>query len=57
MCTPIPGTTGPVLTLAGAGVELAARSVAQSAVSLLDITGHSGAHPRLGVLDVVPFVP
>lgn len=46
-----------VLTLAGAGVELAARSVAQSAVSLLDITGHSGAHPRLGVLDVVPFVP
>jgi glutamate formiminotransferase len=46
-----------VLTIAGPGVEQAARSVAQSAVSLLDITEHAGANPRLGVIDVVPFVP
>jgi glutamate formiminotransferase len=42
-----------VLTLAG---EEAARSVAGAAVSALDLRGHTGAHPRIGVVDVVPFV-
>ncbi|HET6793132.1 MAG TPA: hypothetical protein VFH45_01745 [Acidimicrobiales bacterium] len=46
-----------VLTLAGPGVEVAARHVAEQAVNSLDLASHEGAHPRLGVVDVVPFVP
>ncbi|MHB8329642.1 MAG: glutamate formimidoyltransferase [Acidimicrobiales bacterium] len=46
-----------VLTLAGDGVEGAARAVARVAVERIDIRRHHGAHPRLGALDVVPFVP
>jgi glutamate formiminotransferase len=42
-----------VLTLAG--VE-AVRAVATVAVEALDLRGHDGVHPRLGVVDVVPFV-
>lgn len=42
-----------VLTLVG---EDAPRSVAAEAVALLDLTEHAGAHPRIGVVDVVPFV-
>ncbi len=47
-----------VLTLGGplADVEAAARSVAAATVATLDLRGHRGVHPRLGVLDVVPFV-
>ena len=43
-----------VFTLVG---ENAPRSLARRAVELLDITSHEGVHPRLGVVDVVPFVP
>jgi glutamate formiminotransferase len=43
-----------VLTLVG---EEAARAVAAATVLSLDLRQHTGAHPRLGVLDVVPFVP
>jgi glutamate formiminotransferase len=46
-----------VFTLAGDGVESAVRELARVAVKRLDISGHSGVHPRLGVVDVVPFVP
>jgi glutamate formiminotransferase len=48
-----------VLTLAGApgDVAAAARSLATATVRLLDLRAHDGVHPRLGVLDVVPFVP
>jgi len=46
-----------VLTLAGDGVEDAARAVAAEAVARIDLRAHRGAHPRLGVVDVVPFVP
>jgi glutamate formiminotransferase len=46
-----------VLTLAGHDVEQSARSVAETTVAILDINDHAGAHPRLGVIDVVPFVP
>jgi glutamate formiminotransferase len=42
-----------VLTLAG---EAAVRAVARRAVEVLDLGSHHGAHPRLGVVDVVPFV-
>jgi glutamate formiminotransferase / 5-formyltetrahydrofolate cyclo-ligase len=43
-----------VLTLVG---EEAARAVARAAVARLDLRRHVGVHPRIGVLDVVPFVP
>lgn len=46
-----------VLTLAGAGVEAAARAVTIEAVRSVDLRGHVGVHPRLGAVDVVPFVP
>lgn len=42
-----------VLTLVG---EEAARAVADVAVARLDLRDHDGVHPRLGVVDVVPFV-
>jgi glutamate formiminotransferase len=43
-----------VLTLAGSD---AVRAVAVTAVKVIDLRRHSGVHPRLGALDVVPFVP
>jgi len=48
-----------VLTLAGdlRAVESAARRVAEAAVAAIDLTSHHGVHPRLGAVDVVPFVP
>lgn len=42
-----------VLTLVG---EDAARAVAAEAVARIDLRAHSGVHPRLGAVDVVPFV-
>jgi glutamate formiminotransferase / 5-formyltetrahydrofolate cyclo-ligase len=46
-----------VLTLAGRDVEVAAQELARAAVGVLDLTDHIGVHPRIGVIDVVPFVP
>jgi len=48
-----------VLTLAGplAAVEAAARRVAVAATATIDLDSHQGVHPRLGAVDVVPFVP
>src|SRR5207253_2681276 len=46
-----------VLTLAGPDVEDAARAVAVRTLALIDLRDHTGAHPRLGALDVVPFAP
>jgi glutamate formiminotransferase len=48
-----------VFTLAGPGardVEAAARRLAIAVAALVDLRGHDGVHPRLGALDVVPFV-
>jgi glutamate formiminotransferase / 5-formyltetrahydrofolate cyclo-ligase len=42
-----------VLTLLG---EEAPRAVTAAAVQLLDLREHRGVHPRIGVVDVVPFV-
>jgi glutamate formiminotransferase len=42
-----------VFTLVG---EDAARRLTRAAVAELDLRDHEGAHPRLGVVDVVPFV-
>jgi glutamate formiminotransferase len=48
-----------VLTLGGPldEVEAAARAVAETAVAIIDLPSHAGVHPRLGAIDVVPFVP
>ena len=48
-----------VLTLGGdlPDVESAARAVAGAAVGAIDLRTHHGVHPRLGAVDVVPFVP
>jgi glutamate formiminotransferase len=42
-----------VLTVIG---EDAARAVAAAGVAALDLRDHEGAHPRIGAVDVVPFV-
>jgi glutamate formiminotransferase len=48
-----------VLTFAGApeGVAAGAFAAVGTASQLIDLTLHSGVHPRLGAADVVPFVP
>ena len=48
-----------VLTFIGepTAVKEAAFSMALKAVDLIDMREHKGAHPRLGAVDVVPFVP
>jgi glutamate formiminotransferase/glutamate formiminotransferase/formiminotetrahydrofolate cyclodeaminase len=48
-----------VLTFAGEpqAVMDAAVSAVRTAVARIDLTKHSGVHPRLGAADVVPFVP
>ncbi len=46
-----------VFTLAGNDVTQSVRALTREAVRLLDINQHIGVHPRLGVVDVVPFVP
>jgi glutamate formiminotransferase / 5-formyltetrahydrofolate cyclo-ligase len=46
-----------VLTLAGPDVESAARAVTGTGVHTIDLRAHAGAHPRIGAVDVVPFVP
>lgn len=47
-----------VLTLAGAPGALAPAVLegAREAVSRIDISGHEGAHPRIGAVDVAPIV-
>jgi glutamate formiminotransferase / 5-formyltetrahydrofolate cyclo-ligase len=48
-----------VLTLAGPGPRAAAdaaRALAAVVADRLDLSAHDGVHPRLGALDVVPFV-
>jgi len=48
-----------VLTFAGppAAVAQAAFRSVETAVKLIDLTTHQGAHPRIGAADVVPFIP
>src|SRR6267143_2117083 len=48
-----------VVTLAGepeAVAEAALRGVGKAA-ELIDLTKHTGGHPRMGATDVVPFIP
>ena len=48
-----------VITIAGSPDEVynAAYRLIESAVGLIDMTKHQGEHPRLGVVDVCPFIP
>src|SRR5437879_8748904 len=48
-----------VVTLAGEpeAVAEAALLGAGKAMELIDLTKHSGAHPRVGATDVLPFIP
>lgn len=39
------------------GVEEASVKLAKKAVELIDLTKHKGEHPRMGAVDVMPFVP
>jgi glutamate formiminotransferase / 5-formyltetrahydrofolate cyclo-ligase len=48
-----------VFTFAGeaAGVEQAVLALVERAVADVDLRTHRGEHPRMGAVDVVPFVP
>src|SRR5262249_35301045 len=48
-----------VFTLVGdaAGVEAAILALYEHAIQAIDLRTHRGEHPRLGAVDVVPFVP
>ena len=41
----------------GAGVQTAILALFEHAVAAIDLRQHKGEHPRLGAVDVVPFVP
>lgn len=48
-----------VITFLGSpeGVKEAAVAVAKKAAELIDLTVHQGEHPRMGAVDVIPFIP
>jgi glutamate formiminotransferase / 5-formyltetrahydrofolate cyclo-ligase len=48
-----------VLTLAGdaAGLTRAILTLFEQTLPVVDLTTHRGGHPRMGAVDVVPFVP
>jgi glutamate formiminotransferase len=48
-----------VFTLVGdaAGVDQAVMALVERAVANIDLRTHRGEHPRLGAVDVVPFIP
>src|SRR5271167_4788605 len=48
-----------VITLVGDPVNIAEAAIrgVGKAAELIDLTKHTGAHPRLGVADVIPFIP
>lgn len=48
-----------VVTIAGDehGILEGALAISRTAAQLIDMTKHKGEHPRMGAIDVVPFVP
>ena len=48
-----------VLTMIGSieGIEEAAFELTKKAIELIDMRKHTGEHPRMGAVDVMPFVP
>ena len=45
------------LSISTAAVAEAALGTVEKAAELIDLTKHTGAHPRIGATDVVPFIP
>ena len=58
-CSSDPSHNRTVLTLVGdaAALEAALLNLYAVAVDTIDLTTHRGEHPRIGAVDVVPFVP
>ena len=63
-CTLLHYTSDPshnrtVITYMGSpeGVEEASVNLAKKAAELIDLTKHKGEHPRMGCVDVMPFIP
>ncbi|MEA2677526.1 MAG: glutamate formiminotransferase / 5-formyltetrahydrofolate cyclo-ligase [Chloroflexota bacterium] len=48
-----------VLTFAGPAEEVttAMEGAVEEAIARIDMNGHAGQHPRIGAVDVIPFVP
>jgi glutamate formiminotransferase len=48
-----------VFTFVGSAEDVAAAAVAAAAVAVerIDLRSHTGVHPRIGAIDVLPFVP
>ena len=48
-----------VITMVGSAPSLhtAVLALYEQAIATIDLRSHSGAHPRLGAVDVVPFIP
>ena len=48
-----------VITMVGepAPLKAAVLALCEAAIGAIDLRTHSGAHPRLGAVDVVPFIP
>ncbi len=48
-----------VFTFKGEAYDVleAAKRLAQKAIELIDMTTHTGSHPRMGAVDVAPFIP
>ena len=58
-CENDPNHNRMVLTFVGApqAVKTAALQSSEQAIKLIDLRTHKGQHPRMGAVDVVPFVP
>src|SRR5207253_1056608 len=41
----------------GTGLEAAVMALFRRAVAAIDLRSHRGEHPRMGAVDVIPFVP
>ncbi len=56
---PEPAVHRTVITFAAppGAVEEAAINLVRTATNLIDMTKHRGVHPRIGAVDVLPFVP
>ena len=48
-----------VITFLGSpeGIEEAVVALTKKAVELIDLNKHQGEHPRMGAVDVIPFIP
>jgi glutamate formiminotransferase / formiminotetrahydrofolate cyclodeaminase len=58
-CESDPNHNRMVLTFVGPpeAAKTAALAASAKAIELIDLTKHTGEHPRMGAVDVVPFVP